>query len=245
MALSPTHRYFVARTVRALELLAFGPLSAPQLGAAMQIHERTARRMLHRLCDEDYVTRLDGPRPRYALTMRLVAVAGQSLEHASLPPLAAPFVARLHAATGHASHLVTPSYDRVVCVVHSAQAGVPEPRLRELVPAHCSAGGKALLAQRHRWCENLLRGPLHAYTDRTVTDPVVVERQAAATRDRGYAVEDGEYRAGVRAVAAPIHDASGEAVAAIGISSSGRVDAQLMGGEVSGAAAALGEMLAL
>jgi hypothetical protein len=34
--------------------------------------------MLARLADEEYVVRLDGPRRRYALRMRLVAVAGQS-----------------------------------------------------------------------------------------------------------------------------------------------------------------------
>ena len=37
--------------------------------------------MLWRLADEEYVTQLDEPRHRYALTMRLVAVAGQWLEH--------------------------------------------------------------------------------------------------------------------------------------------------------------------
>jgi DNA-binding IclR family transcriptional regulator len=38
---------------------------------------------------------------------------------------------------------------------------------------------------------------------RTITDPGVLEEQASATRARGYASEDGEYRDGVRAVAAP------------------------------------------
>jgi DNA-binding IclR family transcriptional regulator len=83
---SASGAYFVTRTLPALELLAVGPLSAPQLAAAMQINDRTARRMLARLADEEYVTRLDEPRRRYALTMRVVAVAGQWLEHSELPP---------------------------------------------------------------------------------------------------------------------------------------------------------------
>lgn len=85
MALSPTEAYFVTRTVRALELLASGPLSAPKLAEAMQIHPRTARRMLNRLADEGYVQRLDEPRRRYVLTMRLIAVAGQWLHHNENP----------------------------------------------------------------------------------------------------------------------------------------------------------------
>ena len=81
MALSPTEAYFVSRTVRALEVLAFGPMSAPQLAEKLQIHPRTARRMLYRLVDEGYVVRHGGPRPRFELTMRVVEVAGQWLEH--------------------------------------------------------------------------------------------------------------------------------------------------------------------
>ena len=91
----PPGAYFVTRTVRALELLAFGPLSAPQLAEAMQVGVATARRMLWRLAEEEYVVQLDEPRRRYALTPRLVAVAGQWLEHSELPRLAAPFVALL------------------------------------------------------------------------------------------------------------------------------------------------------
>lgn len=85
MALSPTEAYFVTRTVRALELLASGPLTAPKLAEAMQIHPRTARRMLNRLADEGYVARLDESRHRYVLTMRLVALAGQWLHHSENP----------------------------------------------------------------------------------------------------------------------------------------------------------------
>ena len=85
MALSPTEAYFVTRTVRALELLAAGPLSAPKLAEALQIHPRTARRMLNRLADEGYVRRLHEPCRRYVLTMRLIAVAGEWLLHIENP----------------------------------------------------------------------------------------------------------------------------------------------------------------
>ena len=43
--MTSTEAYFVTRTMRALELLAFGPLSVPQLAETMQIHPRTARRI--------------------------------------------------------------------------------------------------------------------------------------------------------------------------------------------------------
>jgi DNA-binding IclR family transcriptional regulator len=37
----------------------------------------------------------------------------------------------------------------------------------------------------------------------------VLEEQASATRARGYASQDGEYRDGVRPVAAPVRDPAG------------------------------------
>jgi DNA-binding IclR family transcriptional regulator len=149
------------------------------------------------------MVQLDEPRRRYALTPRLVAVAGQWLEHSELPRLAAPFVALLHARTSLTAHLVVPSYDRVVCLVHSNDAGVPEPRLRELVPAHCTAGGKALLAGRERWRRSLLSAPLRAYTERTVTDPARgrardLRDSRARLRDRGRRVPAGRARRGGR-----------------------------------------------
>jgi DNA-binding IclR family transcriptional regulator len=72
-----TEAYFVARTVRALERLAFAPASVPELADYLQIHPRTARRLIQRLRDEDYVIRPPGAR-RYQLTPRLLAVAAQA-----------------------------------------------------------------------------------------------------------------------------------------------------------------------
>ena len=49
----PLRAYAAMRTMRALERLAFSPLSAPELALALQIHPRTARRLLQRLELED------------------------------------------------------------------------------------------------------------------------------------------------------------------------------------------------
>jgi DNA-binding IclR family transcriptional regulator len=45
--------------------------------------------------------------------------------------------------------------------------------------------------------------------------PRLLEEQASATRARGYASEDGEYRDGVRAGAAPVRDPVGGVIAAL------------------------------
>jgi len=213
---------YAARAMQALEVLAFQPLSAPQVAAALQVHPRTARRLLSRLRDEGYLTRSEDARRLYAPTMRLVALAGQILQRAQLAVRAVPIVAALHEETGAVAHLVVPSYRSVLCVVHGNGAGPAEPGLRELAPAHCAATGKALLAHRDAWRESVLSVPLDARTARTITDPGALRAEADAIRARGFATEDGENHEGVRGVAAPVFAPSGEAVAALGLSTGDR-----------------------
>ena len=50
-----------------------------------------------------------------------------------------------------------------------------------------------------------------------ILTPEQIQADAAATRERGYAIEDGEHRIGLRAIAAPIPDADGRVRYAIGV----------------------------
>jgi DNA-binding IclR family transcriptional regulator len=229
----PLEAWPVARTMQALEALAFQPLSAPQVAAVLQIHPRTARRLLTRLLEEGYVARSDDGRRLYSPTMRLVALAGQIVERARLATTAAPFVARLHEATGGDAHLVVPSYRSALCIVHAGADGGPvEPGINELLPAHCAAPGKAMLAHRLPWRDSILRTPLHPCTERTVLEPAAVRAESVLTQQRGYAAEDGEHRAGVRGAAAPVFGAGGDALAAMGVSTAAPVPVEALALEV-------------
>jgi IclR family transcriptional regulator, acetate operon repressor len=213
----PPEALYVARTMQVLELLAFQPLSAPQVAATLQIHPRTARRLLVRLHAEGYLTRGDDARRLYMPSMRVVALAGQIAARSPLTVRALPAVARLHEETGADAHLAVPSYLSALCIVHAAGACGARAHARELVPAHCAATGKALMGWRQPWRDSVLDHPLDRYTEHTLVDRAALARDADATRARGYAVEDEEFEDGVRAVAAPVF-VGGEAVAALGAS---------------------------
>lgn len=232
----------MARTMQVLELLAFQPLSAPQVAATLQIHPRTARRVLVRLHDEGYLTRTDDTRRRYTPSMRVVALAGQIAARSPLTAGALPVVAQLHAETGAEAHLVVPSYLSALCVIHAGGGCRARVHPRELVPAHCTATGKALLAWRQRWRDSVLSHRLERHTDRTIVDAAALARDADATRSRGYAIEVGELEDGVRAVAAPVF-VGGEAEAALGVS--GRdVEVEVVGERVAALAAELTDAMA-
>jgi DNA-binding IclR family transcriptional regulator len=215
----PVRSYQAMNTVRALELLAFGPLSAPELARALQIHQRTAVRLLRRLQAEDYVA---GPAARYRrrhrLTRRLAALGRQAIAHDELPRIAAPLVASLAARTGHVAALWIPCYADVVCVLHADPDGpVHQAMLGDLEPAHATAPGKALLAHRNAWRDSLLAQPLQRHTPRTLTDPRDLAVELTRIRQRGHATDHGEHHEDVHAIAAPVFEA-GDAVAALAVS---------------------------
>ena len=91
----------------------------------------------------------------------------------------------------------------------------------EYAPLHCTAHGKALLADADRAdLANLLgRAPLQVYTRRTVKSLARLARVCSQVRADGFALDDGEYIEEVRCVAAPIRDPHGEIIASVGISS--------------------------
>jgi DNA-binding IclR family transcriptional regulator len=89
-----------------------------------------------------------------------------------------------------------------------------------LVPAHCTALGKALLAHLSPGeRRDLLAGrPLERRTAKTITSLRRLEVEMARVLARGYAVDDEELHEGVLCVAAPVRDHAGEVVAAISVS---------------------------
>jgi len=86
------------------------------------------------------------------------------------------------------------------------------------LPLHCTSQGKLFLANLSAAeCRRLLtRGELKAYTPHTFTTPEQFAPELQRIREQGYAVENGEYKIGLRSVSAPIRDASGSVRYAIG-----------------------------
>jgi DNA-binding IclR family transcriptional regulator len=206
--------------MRILELLAFSGLSVPQLAEALGAAPRTVRRVVAQLLDDEYVTVTQDRRRIYAPTMRLVALAVQIVDASPLARRGRPYVALGQERTGATAHLLVPSYGSVLCLAHCVGSDDDvHPGLRELVPAHCAAGGKVLLAWRDRWRESLLARPLQGVTSRTVTDPRALRHELDLVRRKGYAREDGELQPRVRAVAAPVRIGA-DVVAALSVSGS-------------------------
>jgi IclR family transcriptional regulator, KDG regulon repressor len=134
---------------------------------------------------------------------------------------AKPWLMTLREQTGETVDLSILDHGGVVCVnflesknVNRISSGVG---LRK--PVHCTAEGKALIAfQPASTIERMVgSGTVERRTPRTLIDPGALKEELANIRARGYATDDEEYELGVRSIAAPIRDDSGNSVAAVGV----------------------------
>lgn len=85
-------------------------------------------------------------------------------------------------------------------------------------PAYCTAEGKVLLAfQPQEAIDRVLASKLAERTPHTIVDSESLRQELATVRMRGYAIDDEESELGLRSIAAPVRDYSGNVIAATSV----------------------------
>jgi IclR family transcriptional regulator, acetate operon repressor len=211
---------------RALDVLrcfetAAGDLGVTEIAGRTGLSVSTAHRLTRALCAGGLLVQ-DPRTERYQLGPALV-VLGRRAEDRLGYARALPALESLADKTGESVNLGIrsgPSGSEVLVVLDVAS---PQPLRFAQAPGsrvaiHASAMGKCLLAfgaDRAASVRGL--GELTRFTDRTLADPTALEADLAAIRRRGCALNDEERNVGVRAIAAPVLDPSGVAVAAVAV----------------------------
>ena len=134
------------------------------------------------------------------------------------------YLQELSTQLGETSHFAVRDGVEVFFIDHHIPAGQVVSvagQTGEFAPLHCTAHGKALLADYDLPAlrDLLGRAALQPFTRRTVSSLPRLARACAQVRADGFASDDGEYLEEVRCLAAPIRDPQGEIVASVGISS--------------------------
>lgn len=178
----------------------------------------TVHRLLSRLMSLGII---EGHDRAYRIGMRLFAIT-TSMPASHLRDLCLPALARLQAWSGGTVHLAVLRGVRVAFLerLASPDDDLPTPRPGEILPAHATALGKALLA----WLtveerDGILPDPLPRFTPATITDRTALERQLHAIRHSNIALDLAEWDPGVftAASALVVHRRQ---VAAIAVSTS-------------------------
>lgn len=196
------------------------PVGLPDLSAELGLPRQTIHRILQQLAENGLLIR-DPSRDRYAIGPRLSHLALSSLSSANQGAPVRAILTDLVAEIGETCNVGVLDgldfvyLDRVECSWSLRVHLQPGSR----VPAHCTSGGKVLLAHLDAPLRaGLLRSrKLEAYTGATMTSPSVLEAELEQVRARGFAMNDEEFTIGIVGAAVPIVAAGGRALGALAL----------------------------
>ena len=219
-------RYLVPGLARGIEILRLFNrdrplLTAPVIAKELGIPRTTVFRLAQTLEYLGLLERVDGGNS-YRLALGVLSLGFEFLATLDVAEIAQPFLERLRDAIGLSVHLVLRDGRDVVVVYkaggHSAFASSLSVGTR--LPAHATVLGRALLADLDEADIRALYpngAGLEAFSRQTPTDLDRLLEILAEDRKRGFAVSDGFFEAGISAIAMPLRDATGRAVAAFNI----------------------------
>lgn len=154
------------------------------------------------------------PDGSYALGMRLFEYGSAVSRGFDISALARPYLESLSLLTGANSVISLLDGESAVSLDYAVSSSGVQilPEIGVRLPLHCTSQGKLMLAYlpRQRVNSLLKRQPPRSYTPHTLTDPDRLNAELDVIKRQGYAVEDGEYKVGLRSVSAPVFDASGK-----------------------------------
>lgn len=208
---------------RVIDLIANTPHGKPlkEVAAELDIPRTTALRIVETLRSRNYLVKTEDG----ALTLgtALVHLGVVALDSLDIRSFARPVLKQLSEKTGESSHIAILNGDKslLVEVCDSPHPVRIASRPGTLVDLHCSSTGKVFLAhsipEPAKFCQTL---DLCAHTPNTSTTVEAVLTDIEQTREQGFAIDEEEYVLGARCMAAPILNAFGKTIAAIGITAS-------------------------
>lgn len=210
---SPT--YPIGSVDNALKLLLLfrkrASLRVSEAAEALGVARSTAHRLLAMLQFHGFVAQ-DGATRLYVAGPALTDVGLAIVRDMDIRTVAHPTMVVLSQEVGETVHLLTLRDSEVLFVdsVESSSLLRVGSRTGMTLPAHATAGGKALLSAlpQERLRQLYSRERLDGITGRTITSRGKLMRELDAVRQRGYATNLGESETGIGAVAAAITDRS-------------------------------------
>jgi IclR family transcriptional regulator, KDG regulon repressor len=197
-------------------------LGVTEVADHLGVDPSTSYRLLATLETHGFVVQ-DQDTKKYTVGYGVLEVASALLSRLSIVEISRPHMRELAAWSGENTHVAVRDRLAAVSVGSESAAGIlrVETTIGKAEPLHCTAIGKALLADYNRaqLAELFGNEPLHRYTPNTKTTLEELEAELARARAAGYTVDDEELHPGVRCIAAPVREHTGRVVAAFGLSS--------------------------
>ncbi len=208
------------RGLRIIEVVAVigTPATLAEIARKTSLPRSTAHHLLRALVEFGYLVQ-DGNARTYTLASKLFRLTERSWSKEQLAEIAMPFLDDLSRRAGEGTSLAV-LRDGVVTVIAKREPDGPVRVVQEVGarrPIYCTAVGKALAA----WLPEqemdgiISRTAFKPLTPHTITSPSAFRRELARIRAAGAAIDNEEHIVGIRCIAAPVRDHSGEVRASL------------------------------
>lgn len=193
---------------RMLDLLAESekPLCISEIARHLNYNKSTVYGLVHTLRDLEVLEKVN--RNRFHFGTRLYALGKCSGIGSDLISVVHPHLEEISRETGLSSFLGIRSGDSAVILdkVDSPSELRVSSEVGKKIPLHASSAGKALLSQLgdSELDEFLSETKLNKFTSASCVEPLRFREMIRRARREGFAMDDEEYMAGIRAVAVPL-----------------------------------------
>jgi IclR family acetate operon transcriptional repressor len=209
----------VQHSLEIIEVLEGHPMRLSEIAEVVDVETGTVHKHLATLLEAGYVNKY---REHYHLDWRFLEIGGfERYRHPIFRTVQSP-VQQLARETGEIANVMIEHEGQGIMWLHEREPDSVhiDMHMGETSPLNASAYGKAILSvlDEERVAEIIDRQGLPALTDDTITDEDALLDALHRVRERGYAIDDGEYQTGVRSVAAPWRKDDGTFAGAIGLS---------------------------
>ena len=195
------------------------PLS--ELTSYIKLDKSTVYRIMRTLLKRGYA-RQHAKTRMYTLGFKVFALNRALSSMLSLEKEATPFLKDLMKRTGESSHLAV-LFENMATFIsreNSLEVLAINTEVGRREHLHCTALGKVLLAylSEDEFKDFISKNEFKKFTTNTITKVTDLRKELDKVKMCGYAVDDEEYKPGVRCIASPVYNANRVVVAAMGIS---------------------------
>lgn len=213
----------VERALRILDLFddQEREIKITDISERMGLHKSTVHSLLKTLQVHGYIDQ-NSENGKYKLGLKLFERGNFVIHGLDIRKIAKTHLVDLSVTTGQTTHLVILDGKEGVYIdkVEGQKAVILYSRIGRRIPIHSSAVGKVLVAYKSKEeLKKILKGYIYkVQTPSTITNEKDFLLELEQVCKQGNSIDNQENEPGVRCVAVPIHDHTGQVVAAISMS---------------------------
>lgn len=195
-------------------------LGISELSEYLDLDKSTIHRLVTTLKEKGYVVQ-NPSNLKYSNGIKLFEMGNNVVERLGLRRQAQPFMEKLARMTGETVNLAIMDGKHIIYIdkIETPATIKVDLNIGKKLPIYCTGLGKAMLAfKEEEELEQLLKDETFIkHTSKTVENMEGLKKQLKEIKSKGYALDDEEFVEGLKCVAAPIKNYTGEVVAALSV----------------------------